>query len=126
MARSALTTESRMPSSVSMSIGACELEWLPIRWPASAMRLASPGLAAAHRPWMKNVARAPALDRASSIDPGLDGAAGWSGCSVSIVNATRSLLTGGHLPGEGELARRQPARARQPPGQKLCGHGGRG
>src|SRR5438445_11343319 len=87
------------------------------------MRRTSAGFAAAHRPWTKKVARTFDAERASSIRPGLAGEAGWSGCSVSMVRATRMLLTGRHLTGEGELAWGQPTSAGEPPGQELGGHG---
>ena len=58
--RPASVTEASMPSSVSKFIGACDFEWLPMVWPAAAIRRARSGLAAAHRPCRKKLARAPA------------------------------------------------------------------
>src|SRR6476620_4446104 len=56
---SASLREAAMPASVSMSKGACDLEWLPMVWPSSAIRRAIAGLELAQRPWMKKLARVP-------------------------------------------------------------------
>ena len=83
-----------MPASVSMSMGACDLEWLPMVWPSSAIRRANAGLELAQRPWMKKVARVPAAPSASRIAGRLPGVHGKSGCSVSMVRAMRALIRG--------------------------------